>query len=96
MKHKLTLLLLVASIAGAVARADHVTAYDLIAQTNVCVDGGPPCTEFQVTGSYELNKQGQLVGPWHFQDYDGGIGGVGTTQNCYFGQRRSPLAISRG
>ena len=47
MKHKLTLLLLVASIAGAVARADHVTAYDLIAQTNVCVDGGPHARSFK-------------------------------------------------
>jgi hypothetical protein len=82
MKYNLAIVFLL--FCAGLARADHVTAYDLVAHTTDCVDNGIPCVNFTITGSYELNKQGQLVGPWSFSTFDGGISGngAGTDRDC--------------
>jgi hypothetical protein len=59
-----------------VARADSV--YEIQATTTPCKE----CTSFTVTGFYELNSHGQIVGPWAFSIPDGAVAGSGSNQTC--------------
>jgi hypothetical protein len=75
MKYRLAFLLLVASIAGAVApvaRAD--TLYELRGITSSPFDN---LNNIPIIGSYELNSHGQIVGPWGFEWDDAAVGGNG-------------------